>query len=172
SSLTSNSLAQILLAENFGIRPETEIAEPDLGTMLREFDAGILIGDRGMEAESGELHVLDLGEAWTNLTGLPFVWALWIGCDRLDHILCATLNRAHENWLENRSMRIPKIAKEAGWSELQTARYLEQTMRYPFGESEWRGLMTFRDLLVKHGFAGESLTPAVVMPSGDLVVGR
>lgn len=169
SSLTSNSLAQILLAELYGVRPETGIAEPDLQKMLTDFDAGILIGDRGMVASAEGLQVLDLGEAWTQMSGLPFVWALWIGEEELDHELTAKLIAAHEIWLQNRSWRIPEIAKQAGWSDMQTARYLEQTMRYPFGENEWRGLMRFRDLLVKHGFATETLTPTVVMPAGDLV---
>ncbi|MEQ1822099.1 MAG: menaquinone biosynthesis protein [Fimbriimonadaceae bacterium] len=168
SSLTSNSLAQVVLAELYGVRPDTSVAEPDLTAMLQDFDAGILIGDRGMMAGGEGLHILDLGEAWTRLTGLPFVWALWIGLERLEHELVATLNQAHNTWLERRSWRIPQIAEGSGWTEIQTARYLEQTMRYQLGENEWRGLIKFRDLLVKYDFATEPIQPTVVMPSGDL----
>lgn len=94
SSLTSNALAMIVLAERYGTDPKSESCPPDLDEMLRSHDAGILIGDLGMRAEGKGLHVLDLGEEWTKLTGLPFVWALWIGSGKLTPELAGMLNVA------------------------------------------------------------------------------
>ena len=84
SSMTSNALGMILLSDLYGAEPATEPAPPDLMGMLDAADACILIGDAGMTADASQLHVLDLGEAWTCLTGLPFVWAAWIGRTDLD----------------------------------------------------------------------------------------
>lgn len=78
SSLTSNILAQIILAEQ-GVFPMTETVSPDASNMLASHDACVLIGDKGFEADGTGLVDIDLGEAWTDLTGLPFVWALWLG---------------------------------------------------------------------------------------------
>ena len=55
---------------------------PDLSTMLRETDAAVVIGDVALRATLFDaprlgLHVLDLGAAWKELTGLPMVFALW-----------------------------------------------------------------------------------------------
>ena len=55
---------------------------PDLGAMLREADAAVVIGDVALRATLFDarrlgLSVLDLGEAWRELTGLPMVFALW-----------------------------------------------------------------------------------------------
>jgi predicted solute-binding protein len=77
SSMTSNILAQVILAEQ-GVFPTTETLSPDAPNMLAHHDACVIIGDRGYEANGAGLVDLDLGHAWTEMTGLPFVWALWL----------------------------------------------------------------------------------------------
>lgn len=165
SSLTSNHLAQILLREVYQCHPEVSTEPPQLDEMLSKHDACILIGDKGLMTEGEGLHILDLGEAWTNFTGLPFVWAVWIGNADLDSFLAAELNAAYAWWLDQRHDLLPEVADQAGWPLQTAATYLEQTMHYRFEDQEWQGLIRFRDLLVKHGFANEELTPAVVFGS-------
>jgi chorismate dehydratase len=164
SSLTSNHLAQILLCEVYRASPRVEVRPPDLEAMLADHDACILIGDKGLMTEGGGLHILDLGEAWTKMTGLPFVWAVWIGNDELDPFLATELNEAYQWWLERRGDLLPGVAERAGWELGVCAQYLEQTMLFRFEDHEWEGLMRFRDLLVKRGFAAEAITPTVVEP--------
>ena len=42
-------------------------------------DAVLVIGDRAMKVPDAPFHsVVDLAEAWNALTGLPFVFALWV----------------------------------------------------------------------------------------------
>lgn len=94
SSLTSNALAKIVLAERYGAAPIGTPQPPDLKEMLSQLDACILIGDIGMRTDGSGLHVLDLGEEWKRLTGLPFVWALWIGAENLTPELAGMLNVA------------------------------------------------------------------------------
>lgn len=85
SSMTSNMLAQIILAEK-GVRPRLVTMEPNLTAMLAECDACVLIGDKGLEADGSGLVDVDLGAAWTEMTGEPFVWALWLTkSDRFDN---------------------------------------------------------------------------------------
>ena len=78
SSMTSNILAQVILAEQ-GVFPRTETLPPDQSNMLANHDACVIIGDKGFEADGTGLVDIDLGKAWTDMTGLPFVWALWLG---------------------------------------------------------------------------------------------
>ncbi len=94
SSMTSNRLAHIVLAERYGIEPASHPMAPDLAKMLEECDACVLIGDIGMVAESEGLHIIDLGDEWRRLTGKPFVWAAWIGSERLSSELAAWLQVA------------------------------------------------------------------------------
>jgi len=78
SSMTSNILAQVILAES-GVFPSLEPLAPNAPDMLANHDACVIIGDRGFEADGTGLVDIDLGAAWTEMTGLPFVWALWLG---------------------------------------------------------------------------------------------
>lgn len=94
SSLTSNALTRIVLKERYAVEPMGTPQPPDLKSMLAEHDACLLIGDIGMRTDGAGLHVLDLGEEWKKLTGLPFVWALWIGSDNLTPELAGMLNVA------------------------------------------------------------------------------
>ena len=54
---------------------------PDPDEMLRRCDAALLIGDTALFLDHAArgLTKVDLGEAWTGLTRLPFVWAFWAG---------------------------------------------------------------------------------------------
>jgi len=91
SSLTSNRLAQIILAERYGSHPTLTTMAPNLESMLAAADACVLIGDIGMAADGTGLHVLDLGEEWFKLTRKPFVWAAWIGNEGLTSELATYL---------------------------------------------------------------------------------
>ena len=81
TSRTSVLLAQMLLAQRYQAKTSFETTEPDLGAMLRVADAAVLIGDPALratyEAPGRGLHVLDLGAAWREWTGLPMVFAVW-----------------------------------------------------------------------------------------------
>jgi predicted solute-binding protein len=49
--------------------------------MLAAADAALLIGDPALFVDERALDAqkIDLGAAWTDMTGLPFVWAFWSG---------------------------------------------------------------------------------------------
>ena len=66
-----------------GVRRGAEFVPmaPDPAAMLRRCDAALLIGDPALffDHAAAGLTKVDLGEEWTRLTGLPFVWAFWAG---------------------------------------------------------------------------------------------
>ncbi len=80
-SRTSVMLSRIILAEKYGVEPQVISHPPDLAAMLGEADAALLIGDAALRIDPATLpfETLDLGEQWTNLTGLPMVFAVWAG---------------------------------------------------------------------------------------------
>jgi len=81
SSRTSVALTRILCARRFGITPTFVEHGPDLSAMLAVADAALLIGDPALFADPRSLGAekVDLGLAWGDMTGLPFVWAFWAG---------------------------------------------------------------------------------------------
>jgi chorismate dehydratase len=83
SSRTSVALVRVLCARAFHIQPEIRMHPPDLRAMLLEADAALIIGDNALFMEAGVAQLaaekIDLGDAWTRMTGLPFVYAFWAG---------------------------------------------------------------------------------------------
>ena len=81
SSRTSVALTQVMTAKYFDIAPRFIDEGPDLETMIRRADAALLIGDPALFADHHRLGLdkIDLGQAWKDFTGLPFVYACWTG---------------------------------------------------------------------------------------------
>ena len=91
SSRTASALLRILCAEWWDVDPKLVKLRPDLPVMLKRCDAAMVIGDAALflDYESQGLEKVDLGDEWTTMTSLPFVWAMWVGrADALgpDHV--------------------------------------------------------------------------------------
>ena len=75
----SAALALILLEELAGVTPRRESLPIGAGLADSTADAMLLIGDRAMQNTSREfVEIWDLGSAWLNWVGLPFVFAMWV----------------------------------------------------------------------------------------------
>lgn len=148
ASLTSVNLTRVLLAER-GIKPELRPLEDYNFQALP--DCALLIGDTALDfiREPREHQVWDLGQAWFELTGLPFVFAAW------------ALRRGIENAALKRQLR---EARDFGLDTLETIirertdydynfrkDYLSWHIHYHLGNDEKRGLARFAELLRKHG---------------------
>jgi chorismate dehydratase len=163
SSLTSVALLKILLAEQFGLAPRYLPAAPDLARMLETADAALLIGDLGYRDDGTTgLHVIDLGEAWRRLTGLPFVYALWIGHpEGLTPSLVSRLARAKE-WGTAHLEEIARREYRARDETLgRTRSYLTEIMRYELGPRERKALARFGAKAFEHGLLPAPPGPAL-----------
>jgi chorismate dehydratase len=77
-SRTSAVLAQILLADRFNVRPKLQLLPLASSPLDSTADAVLVIGDRAIRSPAdGFCESWDLGEEWTQSTGLPFVFAVW-----------------------------------------------------------------------------------------------
>jgi chorismate dehydratase len=156
SSRTSVALVKVLSHHRFGIRPEFVSHGPDLRAMTQRHDAGLLIGDPALETDHDALGLqkVDLGEEWTAMTGLPFVYAAWTGrAGAIDRSGVSALQEAQEE-----GARAPDvIASEYGRGDAaRTARaaaYLRDNVRYGLGPEEAAGLQTFLDYAADLGLA-------------------
>ena len=144
SSLTSVALLKILLAESYRLSPVYASAPPDLEAMLAQSDAALLIGDLGYRDYDHALFALDLGEAWKALTGLPFVYAAWIGPqERLTPSLASLLLRAKE-WGSHHLQEIAEREfRRLDESYDRSLRYLTEVMQYDLGAREEEALRQF-----------------------------
>jgi len=77
SSMTSVALTKVLFDRWLGTgRTFTPVA-PDLDAMLRDHDAGLVIGDTALKVDRTRYLTIDLAEEWIRFTGKPFVFAFW-----------------------------------------------------------------------------------------------
>jgi chorismate dehydratase len=79
-SRTSQVLARVLVEKRWGASASYVEMPSDLGAMMREADAALLIGDDALRAYwalPDGLHAYDLGSEWKAWTGLPMVYAVW-----------------------------------------------------------------------------------------------
>lgn len=164
SSMTSNALAQIVLADRYGRETTADLLAPSLPQMLADHDAAVLIGDNGMREQADGLHVLDLGLEWRRLTRLPFVWAVWMGDEGLTPELSTWLNVAAQ-WGMARIERVVEIAaRETGFTLAECDNYLRRIMDYAFDEPQRMGLQEFGKRLARHSIARPCHFPALVSP--------
>jgi chorismate dehydratase len=152
SSRTSNGLLQVLCYEAFGIDAEFIPMAPDLATMLARCDAALLIGDPALflDHESRGLTRTDLGEEWTRLTSLPFVWAFWAGRAGVlgtEHV--AVLMDARDRGVAASDAVAAQYCGPHRTERGQT--YLRENVRYTLGEREQAGLRLFYELAVDLG---------------------
>jgi len=77
SSRTSVALTAVLLARFFGGKREMILMNPSVDHMLKKCDAGLIIGDPALQAQTNGYFVYDLAEIWRERTGKPFVFAVW-----------------------------------------------------------------------------------------------
>ena len=148
SSHTSVALVKVLCRHRFHIDPEFVSHGPDLGVMTRGAEAALLIGDPALEADHRALGLqkIDLGEEWTAMTGLPFIYAAWTG--RAGAIGASGIRRLQDAQSEG-VRSIDAIAAEYGrgnaGATARAAAYLRDNVRYGLGTDEIKGLQTFLD---------------------------
>lgn len=156
SSRTSVALTRVLCHHRFRIAPVFVPQAPGLEQMTADCDAALLIGDPALEADPAPLGLekVDLGAVWTEMTGLPFVYAAWTGrAGAIDAAGVGALQAARDEGLAN----IPAIAAEYGKGDAaRTARaaaYLRDNVRYELGADEAKGLQLFLDYAAALGLA-------------------
>lgn len=160
ASLTSIHLCRILLAERHGLLPEFHTAPEPLTRFHPwedlEEDAFLVIGDAALALRGKFPFQLDLGEAWKQHTGLPFVFAAWWVRQGLELLPseAAAFARARESGTANIHRVVARLSPEelipyggiAG-----VADYLRNAIRFELGARELEGLELFRTKLLRHG---------------------
>ncbi|MEU3604910.1 menaquinone biosynthesis protein [Streptomyces sp. NPDC035033] len=154
TSRTSVRLAQLLLAERYGVAPAYYTCPPDLGLMMQEAEAAVLIGDAALRASLHDaprlgLQVHDLGLMWKEWTGLPFVFAVWAA--RKDYLAREpeTVRDVHRAFLASRDLsleEVAKVAEQAARWEAFDAGLLERyfrTLDFRFGPEQLAGVREF-----------------------------
>ena len=101
---------------------------------------------------------MDLAEAWVGLTGLPFVFALWVargGVDLGD--LPEVLERSRTEGLAHADELAAMHGPRLGLDFTTCYDYLTKVLSYDLGEPELAGLRAFAGMAARLGLAPEGV---------------
>jgi cyclic dehypoxanthinyl futalosine synthase len=141
----SSAMLVRLLCHERGLTPAfREVPHDEVLDAARGTTGALVIGDAGFDAEARFPHVQDLGAAWHELTGLPFVYAVWAGRpDAVDADAIARLQRSLDDGLAARPIIARAHAEAHGGDPAVYESYLSHNIRYRLGAAELSGLAAF-----------------------------
>jgi predicted solute-binding protein len=145
ASHTSVVLMKVILRERFGLQPKLipltsyDFQDPP--------DNMLLIGNPAIRfrTERSDYEIFDLGEAWWEMTKLPFVFAVWVlhkslAQSRLYHLLLKAKIDG--------TLRIEEIVKrETDFTESFRREYLTRYIKFDLGDEEMKGITAFAQML-------------------------
>ncbi|MGQ0793661.1 MAG: menaquinone biosynthetic enzyme MqnA/MqnD family protein [Deltaproteobacteria bacterium] len=153
-SRSSTRLLRVILEIFYNAHPRYVAREPE-GDFLDGVDGGMLIGNAGLRFNHfppAGWRVYDLGEIWTEATGLPFVYAVYAAGEgiNLGGNLGALVEAKRVGLGE-----VHKIAKieaaKLGLPEAICREYLAERIRFDLGEPEMRGISAYAKFLLELG---------------------
>lgn len=146
SSRTSVALATVILRQQFKTAAEPVPMAPDLETMLDKADAALIIGDVALLVDhaAAGARKIDLGEEWTAMTGLPFVYACWTGWPgAVSRDDVTTLQRARDEGVAQSNAVAAAYYPDDTPRQAMARRYLRDNIQYFLGSEELEGLRAF-----------------------------
>jgi chorismate dehydratase len=156
-SHTSVVLLQVLLRE--GYSRQVKVVPFDAAVENVEWPPAVmLIGDKVISGSPPPGHYpyqMDLGEAWHELTGLPFLFGIWLAGTDLDPVdarrIVSILDRQHRyNKLHSENL-VGRESRARNWPQDTAEEYLSSGIRYEFGQLQREGLERFFELAAAHG---------------------
>ncbi|MBK8504438.1 MAG: menaquinone biosynthesis protein [Saprospiraceae bacterium] len=149
-SKTSNQLMRILAEDYFGC---TSVFEETGAGYEGSFDiscGAVIIGDRALKTRGRFAYQYDLSEAWKQLTGLPFVFAVWVASMRVNKELEAELDQA----LQSGVKMVKEVASEfmSDFPGIDINHYLSNCIQYRITENHESAIeLFFEKIQMKEG---------------------
>ncbi len=143
-SRTSVALTKILLRDHWKVTPELLSAENE-GYMehIHGRTGGLVIGDRAFIQKKRSAVMFDLGRAWKDHTGLPFVFATWVSNKPMDEEFIRLFNEANAVGLG----QLDKVIAENPFPHADLDHYYRVNMSYAFDEKKKAGMKKFLSLV-------------------------
>lgn len=146
-SHTSINLMRVILADQYQLRPAiVPLDRRDLD-QRRWPDSVLLIGDKvvlNAPSDAEHPHQLDLGLSWRQMTGLPFIFAVWMTRPGVDlGGAPAILDRQRRLNADRIEQIVSKYAPGMGWPFDLARTYLGQLLHYSVGPEELEAMRRF-----------------------------
>lgn len=158
-SRTSCGLVRILLDRLHHVRPELSPMPMTSVWQDATTDAVLVIGDRAMG--DGPAHFpysMDLGQAWRQWTGLPFVFAVWASRTRSDlDYIASTLSLARDAGVRAARELALRHAGDYRLSVDQCHDYLTNKLHFHLGDREKQAMTLYFHHAASMGLIAQDL---------------
>jgi chorismate dehydratase len=143
-SRTSIALLKILLQDYWKVAPRFIDTSSDYRSSIKGPIAGLVIGDRSFGQRKFSKYVYDLGGAWKQHTGLPFVFAAWISTKPLDQQFIQLFDEANRFGVQN----IGKVIETIPNALFNLKEYFTKYISYELDPTKEKGLKRFLELMM------------------------
>ncbi|MGB3074827.1 MAG: menaquinone biosynthesis protein [Chitinophagales bacterium] len=140
-SRTSVELAKILMRDFWKINPEFKKSTKGYESEIRNNVAGLIIGDRALQLKSHFAYCYDLGEAWKEFTGLPFVFASWVTNESLPSEFLKPFNAALQFGVDH--IKMVADSNQPDYPGIDTLDYLSNKIQYQLTAEMKKGMQLF-----------------------------
>lgn len=189
-SETSVALIKIIMSRQ-GISPVYIRGQvPDMGNgnqhISSDLSALLVIGDRALQVTYGQSSssrsfpfVYDLGEEWKKMTGLPFVFALWMvrqeSFDQNGELvfqLWQALCESRDYSLTHPEELVASVQTPADLPKAICIRYIQQDLRYELSSRYQEGLRLYYHFLYELGEIPQPVQALKFVNSDSMVSDR
>jgi chorismate dehydratase len=143
-SRSSVGLLKVLLKDFWKINVELVSGDACYEEKISGNTAGLVIGDRAFIQRKKRKYIYDLGTAWKEMTGLPFVFAAWISNKQLPDEFVKNFNKATGEGFNH----LPEIIAANRYEHYDLKKYYTENISFNLDEEKRRGLEEYLRRLV------------------------
>ncbi|MBU0487382.1 MAG: menaquinone biosynthesis protein [Bacteroidetes bacterium] len=148
-SRTSVQLVKILAREKWKISPEWLPLHE--GDPANKASAVLAIGDKAFQFAARHQYVTDLAREWFDLTGLPFVFAVWAGKRNLPESFLNHFNDSLTLGIEQLESVVKELKSDPRFrKDVDVGHYLTKRINYSFNERKKEAILRFLELAGHH----------------------
>lgn len=145
-SRTSAALLKILLQEHWNIDPALIAGSVDFENDITGTTAGLVIGDRALNQRLRSKYIYDLGSAWKEMTGLPFVFAAWVSNKQLPEDFMAEFNQANAEGFKH----LDEVIRDNPFPAFDLENYYTEKVKFILDADKYKAMGLFLSKLERH----------------------
>ncbi|HEM49524.1 MAG TPA: hypothetical protein ENO27_04865 [Caldithrix sp.] len=141
---TATTLLKIIMQEKYEINPEIITVNGTLTERLKKADAVLISGNEAFNIQQSNKMYIDLTDEWYDLTGLPFVYALWSVHEMVLHqSLSEKIKATVNNNLKNLNQTLVTSYRQSNEMNAVYADFVSRNIIYQFGLDEREAINEF-----------------------------
>lgn len=139
-SRTSAMLLRLLCRDYWKLDiPLKNAGAEDFRKEIQNQTGGLVIGDRAFDQSNHSRFMYDLGEAWKNHTGMPFVFATWVSNKQIDSSFIRDFNEVNAIGVG----QLERVAANFPEAEFDLLAYYRDNLSYAFDDSKRTAMHRF-----------------------------